>query len=175
MTPGVTKPTGDPRTYAEVPARFARVRSHGRRQCSHRVVDFFFFLCRVKCRRDASVETSSWRPRPSIRVDGKDLIIGSCITHYTVAMSECILPSHHPLKHTARTRISNSHVSHCCRDRSCHRATPQASQPSPSPNDPQILVHVHHHCINQTTQLITNTKKSSLVGSRSDRSMSMRP
>ena len=62
------------------------------------------------------------------------LIIGSCITHHTVAMSECIPASHHPLKHNARTRISNSHVQyvpHCCRDRSCHRATPQASQPSP--------------------------------------------
>jgi hypothetical protein len=44
------------------------------------------------------------------------LIIGSCITHHTVAMSECLecilLPSHHPLKHNARTRISNSHVSY---------------------------------------------------------------
>jgi len=39
------------------------------------------------------------------------------------------------------------HVSHCCRDRSCHRQTPQASQPSRQSQAPHVNVRVNHQPI----------------------------
>jgi hypothetical protein len=93
-------------------------------------------------------------------------------------MSECTPPSHHPLKHNARTRISNSHVSYHIIAVEIGRATEQPRKhPSHLQTIPKSLsMSITIASISRPNS--SQTQRSSSRGlsvSRSDRSMSMRP